>query len=94
MPRGDFTARIRIGDLEPIAATRAKVILGEILYETSVNRRRFVGNRQGRPVSVIMSSKEYCELVYRRKEVREKGTIRSLDMLSNLSKFKGERPLF
>lgn len=55
--------RIRIKDLEPITATRAKVVFGDVLHQTSVDGKRFVVNRQGRPVSVILSYKEYCELI-------------------------------
>lgn len=50
-------------DLEPVAATRAKVHFGDILHQTSVNGKKFVVNRQGRPVSVIMSYNEYCRLM-------------------------------
>jgi prevent-host-death family protein len=55
-------AKIKIRDLEPIAATRAKINFGEILHETSVNGKKFVVNRQGKPVSVIISYNEYCKL--------------------------------
>ncbi len=54
--------KIKIEDLEPIAATKAKTFFGEILHETSVDGKKFVVNRQGRPVSVILSYKEYLEL--------------------------------
>ena len=60
-----FMAKIKIKDLEPIAATKAKTIFGEILHQTSVDGKRFVINRQGRPVSVILSYKEYCELIHK-----------------------------
>jgi prevent-host-death family protein len=56
-------AKITIKDLEPLAATEAKLRFGDILHQTSVEGRRFVVNRQGRPVSVILSYKDYCELV-------------------------------
>ena len=62
-------AKIKIEDLEPIAATRAKVIFGEILHETSVEGKKFLVNRQGKPVSVILSYNEYCELIKQREEV-------------------------
>jgi prevent-host-death family protein len=65
--------RIRIKDLEPITATRAKVIFGDVLHQTSVNGKRFVVNRQGRPVSVILSYNEYCELIEQAKGLKEKG---------------------
>ena len=55
--------KIVFKDLEPVAATKAKTYFGEILYETSVEGKRFVINRQGKPVSVILSYKEYCELI-------------------------------
>jgi len=55
-------ARIKIGHLEPIAATKAKVNFGELVHQTSVDGKRFVVNRHGRPVSVILSYHEYCEL--------------------------------
>lgn len=56
-------AKIKIRDLEPIASTKAKTFFGEILHQTSVEGRRFVVNRQGKPVSVIISYREYCELI-------------------------------
>jgi len=62
-------AKIKIKDLEPIAASRAKVNFGDILYQTSVNGKRFVVNRQGKPVSVILSYNEYCALIEQAKEV-------------------------
>jgi prevent-host-death family protein len=56
-------AKIRIEDLKPVTATEAKVRFGELLHQTSVNGRKFVVNRQGRPVSVILSYNEYLELI-------------------------------
>jgi len=56
-------AKIKIKNLEPIAATRAKVIFGEILHQTSVEGKKFVVDRHGKPVSVILSYKEYLELI-------------------------------
>ena len=56
-------AKIKIKDLEPIAATKAKVIFGEILHQTSVEGKKFLVDRHGKPVSVILSYKEYCELI-------------------------------
>ncbi len=56
-------AKIKIKDLEPIAATKAKVIFGEILHQTSVEGKKFVVDRHGKPVSVILSYKEYLELI-------------------------------
>ena len=57
MPRTTLT------DLEAVSATDAKTHLGELLHQTSVNGRRFVVNRQGRPVSVVLSYNEYCRLM-------------------------------
>lgn len=59
--------KIEIKDLEPITATKAKVLFGDILHQTSVNGKRFVVNRSGRPVSVILSYNEYCELIEQKK---------------------------
>jgi prevent-host-death family protein len=56
-------AKISIKDLEAIPATRAKILFGEILHQTSVEGRRFVIDRHGKPVSVILSYREYRELV-------------------------------
>ena len=50
-------------DLEPVAATQAKVKFGNILHQTSVNGKKFVVNRQGKPVSVILSYNDYCQLL-------------------------------
>jgi len=61
-------AKIKIKDLESIPATKAKLIFGDILHQTSVNGKRFVVNRQGRPVSVILSYNEYLELIGQKKE--------------------------
>ena len=62
-------AIIKIQDLEPIAATKAKVAFGEVLHQTSVEGKKFVVNRQGKPVSVIISFNEYLRLL----ELCEKG---------------------
>ena len=58
-------AKIKIRDLQPIAATAAKIHFGDILHQTSVNGKKFLVNRQGKPVSVILSYNDYCELVER-----------------------------
>ena len=50
-------------DLVPVAATKAKVKFGEILHETSVEGKRFLVNRQGKPVAVVLSYRDYCVLV-------------------------------
>jgi len=55
--------KIEIKDLEPIAATKAKVIFGEILHQTSVEGKKFVVDRHGKPVSVIISYREYLKLI-------------------------------
>lgn len=56
-------AKVKFKDLEPIAATKAKTFFGDMLHQTSVEGKRFVVNRQGKPVSVILSYREYCELI-------------------------------
>ena len=55
--------KITTKDLEPIAATTAKVNFGDILHQTSVNGKKFVVNRQGKPVSVILGYNDYCKLI-------------------------------
>jgi prevent-host-death family protein len=60
-------AKIKIKDLEPVAATKAKIIFGEILHQTSVEGKKFLVDRHGKPVSVILSYKEYIELVRNQK---------------------------
>lgn len=55
--------RVKIQDLEGVAATRAKVNFGDILYQASVHGRRFVVNRQGKPVVVIIGYREYLSMV-------------------------------
>ena len=55
--------KIIIKDLEPVAATKAKINFGDILHQTSVNGKKFVVNRQGKPVSVILSYNAYCQLL-------------------------------
>jgi len=52
-----------LDDLVPVAATNAKVKFGEILHETSVEGKRFLVNRQGKPVAVVLSYRDYCELL-------------------------------
>jgi hypothetical protein len=68
-------AKIKIKDLEPIAATKAKLLFGDILHQTSVNGKKFVVNRSGRPVSVILSYNEYLELIGQKKEEKEKASV-------------------
>jgi len=61
-------AKIRITDLEPVAATKAKVIFGEILHQTSVEGKKFLVDRHGKPVSVILSYKDYLTLIQNQKK--------------------------
>jgi len=68
-------AKIKIKDLEPIAATTAKIKFGDILHQTSVDGKKFLVNRQGKPVSVILSYNEYCKLIEQGKEVKGKRVI-------------------
>ncbi|MBW2349398.1 MAG: type II toxin-antitoxin system prevent-host-death family antitoxin [Deltaproteobacteria bacterium] len=56
-------AKIKIEDLESIPATRAKVIFGEILHQTSVEGKKYLVDRHGKPISVIISYKEYLRLL-------------------------------
>jgi len=56
-------SRIKIKDLEPISATVAKVRFGELLHQASVEGKAFIVNRQGRPVAVVLSYRQYLELV-------------------------------
>jgi prevent-host-death family protein len=60
-------SKIRIQDLEPVPATKAKIIFGEILHQTSVEGKKFLVDRHGKPVSVILSYREYLELVKNQK---------------------------
>ena len=66
--------KIKIADLESIAATKAKVNFGELLHQASVNGKKFVVNRQGRPVAVLMSYNEYLALLAKLKETRSRKT--------------------
>jgi prevent-host-death family protein len=56
-------AKITIKDLETIPATKAKVIFGEILHQTSVEGKKYLVDRHGKPISVIISYKEYLRLL-------------------------------
>ena len=56
-------AKIRIRDLEHIKSTEAKINFGDILHQTSVNGKKFVIDRHGKPVSVILSYNEYISLL-------------------------------
>ena len=64
-------AKIKIKDLEPMTATKAKVIFGEILHQTSVEGKKFLIDRHGKPVSVVLSYREYVELVQNQKVRKE-----------------------
>ena len=55
--------KIKLPDLEEITSTKAKLIFGEILHQTAVNGKKFVVDRHGRPMSVILSYNEYLELL-------------------------------
>jgi prevent-host-death family protein len=57
--------KIKIKDLETVPATKAKTIFGELLHQTSVEGRKFLIDRHGKPVSVILSYREYQELLSR-----------------------------
>ena len=61
-------AKIKITDLESIPAAKAKLNFGDILHQTSVEGKKFLVDRHGKPVSVILSYKEYLSLI----EEREK----------------------
>jgi prevent-host-death family protein len=60
-------SKIRIRDLEAVPATKAKIIFGEILHQTSVEGKKFLIDRHGKPVSVILSYREYLELIQNQK---------------------------
>jgi hypothetical protein len=63
-----LVSKIKYDDLEPIGATKAKVLFGEILHQTSVEGKKFVVDRHGRPVSVILSYNEYLKLIDNQKD--------------------------
>ena len=60
--KGAPMSKICITDLESIPATQAKIRFGEILHQTAVNGKKFLVDRHGKPVSVILSYREYCKL--------------------------------
>ena len=60
-------SKISILDLEAVPATKAKIIFGEILHQTSVEGKKFLIDRHGKPVSVILSYREYLELIQNQK---------------------------
>ncbi len=64
-------AKIQITDLESIKATQAKIAFGDLLHQTSVNGRKFVVDRHGKPVSVLLSYNEYISLVERANRAEE-----------------------
>jgi prevent-host-death family protein len=57
--------KIKIKDLETVPATKAKTVFGELLHQTSVEGRKFLIDRHGKPVSVILSYKDYQDLLRR-----------------------------
>ena len=63
--------KIKINDLQPIKATQAKISFGDLLHQTSVNGKKFVVDRHGKPVSVLLSYNEYISLVDRANEAKE-----------------------
>jgi len=63
-----LVSKIKYKDLEPIGATKAKVLFGEILHQTSVEGKKFVVDRHGRPVSVILSYNDYLKLIDNQKD--------------------------
>jgi prevent-host-death family protein len=63
MSKGTSMAKRDFEYLEPVAATKAKVNFGDLMYQVSVNRKKFVVNRQGKPVAVILGYNEYEQLV-------------------------------
>ncbi len=54
-------------DLESISATKAKVNFGDVLYQTSVNGKRYVVKRQGKPVAVVLSYNDYLHIMEEKK---------------------------
>jgi len=64
--------KLEISGLETITSTRAKVLFGEILHKTSVEGKKFAVNRHGKPVAVVLSYKEYSELVRKMNKYEEK----------------------
>ena len=65
-------SKLEISGLEPVTSTKAKVLFGEILHRTSVEGKKFTVNRHGKPVAVVLSYKEYCELVRQKNKYEEK----------------------
>jgi prevent-host-death family protein len=63
-------AKIKIGDLEPITATKAKVNFGDVLFQTSVEGKRYVVKSHGKPVAVVLSYNEYCRLTGEGQEMK------------------------
>jgi len=61
-------SKIHINDLEPISATDAKIRFGDILHQTSVDGKKFIVDRHGKPVSVILSYHEYLDILSKQKE--------------------------
>ena len=67
--------RLQIGDLdpdlEPISSTEAKNRFGSVLFDIS-DGRKFAVNRNGRPVAVILSYRDYHTLFSKLKQLEAK----------------------
>ena len=63
-----MSKKTNLKDLEPIAATTAKINFGDLLHQASVNGKKFVVNRQGKPVAVIVGYNDYCRLIEQEKK--------------------------
>jgi len=50
-------------DLEPIGATEAKTHFGNLLHQASVNKKKFLINRQGKAVAVMIGYNSFCKLI-------------------------------
>lgn len=54
--------KIKIEDLEVITSTNAKLTFGDIIYQTAVEGKKFLVNRNGKPMVVIIGFNEYQKL--------------------------------
>jgi hypothetical protein len=63
--RESIVTKIQITDLQSIKATEAKITFGDPLHQTSVNGKKLVVDRNGKPVSVLLSYNEYISLLER-----------------------------
>jgi len=50
-----------------ITSTNAKLIFGDIIYQTAVEGKKFLVNRNGKPMVVIIGFNEYQKLTNRKK---------------------------